>query len=95
VLNEVVRVAVPEFNVPVPSQVAPSLNVIVPVAAEGATLAVSVTLVPVVVLAEDDERVVVVEVRVDDPPQATPLTAKLMGTALVVPFQVPLKPNPE
>jgi hypothetical protein len=29
------------------------------------------------------------------PLQATPLIAKFVGTELVVPFQVPLKPNPE
>jgi len=28
-------------------------------------------------------------------PQVVPLTANDVGTALVVPFQVPLKPNPE
>jgi len=28
------------------------------------------------------------------PPQAVPLIAKLVGTALVTPFQLPLKPTP-
>jgi hypothetical protein len=57
-------------------------------------LAVNVTPAPVVALVEDEERVVVVEVRVDDLPQATPLTAKFVGIAFVAPFQVPLKPKP-
>jgi hypothetical protein len=52
--------------------------------------------VPVVVLVEEDESVVVVAVGelLPPPPQDVPLTAKLVGTALVVPFQVPLKPMP-
>jgi len=51
--------------------------------------------VPVVVLVEEDESVVVVAVgELLPPPQDVPLTAKLVGTALVVPFHVPLKPMP-
>ena len=68
-----------------------------PVAAEGETAAVRVTLAPVVVLVEEDESTVVVAVGEPPPPpppQDVPLTAKLVGTALVVPFQVPLKPMP-
>jgi hypothetical protein len=49
-----------------------------------------------VVLVEEDESVVVVAVVVvpPPPPQDVPLTAKLVGTALVVPFQAPLNPTP-
>src|SRR5689334_6842520 len=42
----VVKVAIPPASVPVPSVVAPSLNVTVPVAAEGETVAVNVTGTP-------------------------------------------------
>jgi hypothetical protein len=92
VLKEVDRVAFPELSVPVPSEVVPSRNVTVPVAAEGATVAVSVMLVPVVVVVEEAESAVVVAV--NDELQAVPLTAKFVGIALVTPFHVPLKPNP-
>jgi hypothetical protein len=62
------------------------------VAAEGATVAVSVTLAPTLGVVVDAVSVVVVAVL--GAPQVTPFTAKLVGTALVVPFQVPLKPTP-
>jgi hypothetical protein len=55
-------VAVPELSVPVPSEVVPLLNVIVPVAVVGETVAVSVMLVPTVVVVEDDVSVTVVAV---------------------------------
>ena len=93
VLKEVDKVALPELSVPVPSEVVPSRNVTVPVAAEGATVAVKVMLVPVVVAVEEDASVVVVVV--NGAPQVVPLTANDAGTALVVPFQVPLNPMPD
>ena len=65
VANDVVRVAFPELRVPVPSEVAPSMKVTVPVAVEGVTVAVSVTAAPVVVDVEEDVRVVVVDVNVE------------------------------
>jgi hypothetical protein len=89
--NEVVRVAFPELSVPVPSVVVPSRNVTVPVAVEGATVAVSVTLVPVVVDVEEDVRAVVVAVNVEL--QAVPFTAKFVGIELVTLFQLPLNPT--
>jgi hypothetical protein len=59
---DVVYVAVPPESVPVPSVVAPSLNVIVPVAAVGITLAVKLTDAPnaKVLLRALDETVVIV-----------------------------------
>ena len=45
--NEVVNVATPELTVPVPIEVVPSRKVTVPVAVEGETVAVRVTLTPV------------------------------------------------
>ena len=69
----------------------PPRNVTVPVAAEGATVAVSVMLAPVVAVVEEAASAVVVAVNVEL--QATPLTAKFVGIALVTPFQVPLNPN--
>jgi hypothetical protein len=42
----IARVAVPPESVPVPSVVLPSLNVTVPVAADGVTFAVSVAELP-------------------------------------------------
>jgi hypothetical protein len=86
------KVALPELSVPVPSEVVPSRNVTVPVAVEGATVAVRVMLVPVVVVVEDAASVVVVAV--NDAPQVVPLTANDVGIALVVPFHVPLNPMP-
>ncbi|HKF49957.1 MAG TPA: hypothetical protein VKB38_21520 [Terracidiphilus sp.] len=90
--NEVASVAFPELSVPVPSDVVPSRNVTVPVAAEGETVAVSVTLVPVVVDVEED--VSAVDVAVSDPLQAVPLIAKFVGIALVTLFHEPLNPMP-
>ena len=63
-----------------------------PVAAVGATVAVSVTLAPTAGVVVEADSVVVVAVNCA--PQVTPLTAKDAGTALVVPFHVPLKPTP-
>ena len=63
--NEVARVAFPELSVPVPSEVVPSRNVTEPVAVEGDTVAVSVTLVPAVVDVEEDVSAVVVAVNVE------------------------------
>ena len=83
----------PEPSVPVPSEVVPSTKVTVPVAVEGATVAVRVMLVPVVVVVEEAASVVVVAV--SDALQVVPLTAKEVGIALVVPFHVPLNPMPE
>jgi hypothetical protein len=82
----------PELSVPIPSEVVPEKKVTVPVAAEGATVAVSVTLAPTVGVVVDAVSVVVVAVNAA--PQVTPLTAKDAGTALVVPFHVPLNPTP-
>jgi hypothetical protein len=62
--NEVARVALPELSVPVPSEVVPSRKVTVPVAVEGETVAVSVTLVPVATDVAEDVSVVVVAVSV-------------------------------
>jgi hypothetical protein len=55
-------VATPELNVPVPSEVVPDMKVTVPVAAEGATVAVSVTLAPAAGVVVDAVSVVVVVV---------------------------------
>jgi hypothetical protein len=53
--EEVANVAFPLEIVPVPSVVVPSLNVTVPVAADGVTVAVNVTAAPKVVgLLEED-----------------------------------------
>jgi hypothetical protein len=57
-------VATPELNVPVPSAVAPEKKVTVPVAADGATVAVSVTLAPTVGVVVDTASLVVVAVSV-------------------------------
>jgi hypothetical protein len=62
--NEVARVALPELSVPVPSEVVPSRKVTVPVAVEGDTVAVSVTLAPVATDVAEDVSVVVVAVSV-------------------------------
>jgi hypothetical protein len=53
----------PELSVPVPSEVVPSRKVTVPVAVEGETVAVSVTLVPVATEVAEEVSVVVVGVR--------------------------------
>jgi hypothetical protein len=58
----------------------------------GATVAVSVTLAPTAGVVVDAASVVVVGV--NGAPQVTPFTANDAGTALVVPFHVPLKPIP-
>jgi hypothetical protein len=71
----------------------PEKKATVPVAAEGATVAVSVTLAPTVGVVVDAVSVVVVAVNAA--PQVTPLTANDAGTALVVPFHVPLNPTPD
>ena len=55
----------PELSVPVPSEVVPSRKVTVPVAVEGVTVAVSVTLVPVDTDVAEDVRAVVVAVSVE------------------------------
>jgi hypothetical protein len=60
--NEVESVAVPELRVAAPSDVVPSKNVTVPVAAEGETVAVSVTAAPSTGFAVEAARVIVVEV---------------------------------
>jgi hypothetical protein len=62
VLKLVASVASPELSVPVPSAVVPSSNVTVPVAADGETVAVSVTLAPSATDVADAVRVVVVAV---------------------------------
>jgi hypothetical protein len=54
----------PEFSVPVPSEVVPEKNVTVPVAVDGATVAVNVTLAPTVGVVVDAASVVVVAVLV-------------------------------
>ena len=54
--------ATPELNVPVPSKVVPDMKVTVPVAAEGATVAVSVTLAPTAGVVVEAVSVVVVAV---------------------------------
>jgi hypothetical protein len=56
---EVLYVAFPPLSVRVPSVVLPSLNVTVPVAAEGVTVAVNVTEVPKPEGFSDDVTVVV------------------------------------
>jgi hypothetical protein len=63
--NEVARVALPELSVPVPSEVVPSRKVTVPVAVEGVTVAVSVTLTPVATDVEEAVSAVVVAVSVE------------------------------
>jgi hypothetical protein len=59
-----VSVALPELSVPVPSEVVPEKKVTVPVAADGATVAVSVTLAPTVGVVVDAASAVVVAVLV-------------------------------
>jgi hypothetical protein len=68
------------------------MKVTVPVAAEGATVAVNVTLAPIAGVVVDAVSAVVVAVNVLL--QVVPLTANDAGTAFVVPFQVPLNPTP-
>ena len=58
---EMFSVAVPPLRGPVPRVVVPSLNVIVPVAVDGETVAVNVTAAPNVDGLSDDVIVVVVE----------------------------------
>jgi hypothetical protein len=65
VANEVVSVATPELKVPVPSEVVPDMKVTVPVAVDGATVAVNVTLAPTAGVAVDAARTVVVAVLVE------------------------------
>ena len=62
VLKEVVKLAVPEASVPVPSEVVPLWNVTVPVAAAGETVAVNVTLAPTAGVVVDAESVTVLAV---------------------------------
>ena len=57
-------VALPELSVPVPSEGVPEKKVTVPVAADGETVAVSVTLAPTVGVVVDAASVVVVAVLV-------------------------------
>jgi hypothetical protein len=83
----------PELKVPVPSKVVPEKKFTVPVAADGATVAVNVTLAPTAGVVVDAASVVVVAVNVLL--QGVPLTANDVGTALVTPFHVPLNPMPE
>jgi hypothetical protein len=59
-----VSVATPELRLPVPSEVVPEKKVTVPVAAEGATVAVNVTLAPTVGVVVDAASAVVVGVLV-------------------------------
>lgn len=60
------------------------------------TVMVSVPLVPWAIDSEEvDGASLKLPGEVVPPLQAVPLMAKLVGTELVVPFQVPLKPNPE
>jgi hypothetical protein len=62
VLKEVVKLAVPEASVPVPSEVVPLWNVTVPVAAAGETVAVNMTLAPTAGVVVDAESVTVLAV---------------------------------
>jgi hypothetical protein len=71
----------------------PEKKVTVPVAVEGAIVAVRVILAPTVGVVVDAASVVVVAVNVVL--QVVPLTANDAGTALVTPFHVPLNPMPE
>ena len=57
---EVLKVAIPLLRVPVPNVVLPSLKVTVPVAAEGETVAVKVTVTPDADGFDDEVRVTVV-----------------------------------
>jgi hypothetical protein len=67
VLKVVVKVAVPEASVPVPSEVVPFSNVTVPVAADGETVAVKMTLAPTAGVSVDTVSVTVLAVvPVDD-----------------------------
>ena len=63
--NEVARVALPELSVPVPIEVVPSMKVTVPVAVEGETVAVSVTVAPVAMDVAEEVSAVVVAVFVE------------------------------
>jgi hypothetical protein len=76
----VLNVAVPLDKVPVPMVVAPSLNVTVPVAVDGVTVAVKMTGLPYADGLADDETVVVV---VDRPTLKVPV-AKLDRKTLCV-----------
>jgi hypothetical protein len=58
----VVRVAVPDVSVSVPREFVPLRNFTVPVAVEGDTVAVSVTLAPTVVVETDGDKVTEEEV---------------------------------
>ena len=58
-------VATPEVNVPVPSEVVPEKKVTVPVAVEGETVAVKVTLAPTAGVVVDTASAVVVAVLVE------------------------------
>jgi hypothetical protein len=58
-------VATPELNVPVPSEVVPDMKVTVPVAVEGETVAVNVTLAPTTGVVVDAASAVVVAVLVE------------------------------
>jgi hypothetical protein len=60
--NEVASVATPALSVPVPSEVAPDMKVTVPVAADGETVAVKVTLAPTFGVVVEAVSVVVVGV---------------------------------
>ena len=57
--------ATPELNVPVPSEVVPDMKVTVPVAVEGETVAVNVTLAPTTGVVVDAASAVVVAVLVE------------------------------
>ncbi len=57
---EMLNVAFPPLIAPVPSVVLPSLNVTVPVAAKGVTVAVNVTVEPYAEGFADEARVIVV-----------------------------------
>jgi hypothetical protein len=78
--NEVAKVAVPELSVPVPSEVKPLLNVTVPVGvpvpAEGATVAVRVTIALASGEVGDAVSMVVVVVR--------PVTERLTAVEVLV-----------
>jgi len=63
--NEVASVALPELSVPVPIEVVPSKKVTVPVAVEGETVAVNVTLAPTAGVVVDAASAVVVAVFVE------------------------------
>jgi len=73
VANDVESVATPELSVPVPSEVVPSRKVTVPVAVEGETVAVNVTLAPVVTDVGEAVSAVVVAVLVEETVMLTAL----------------------